>query len=167
METLKAVWEAYKGDVVPVIVTGLLLVVSALFVYVASKIKSQGYKTEAQAKVLNELASSESVEPVIQETKDEVTQMKDIIVTLKDSVFYLAELFNTAFQSSNLSPEIKEQLSNLCNRVKNGISEDVINSLKNELDKYKELYENAKAKIESTVDEIQEITQVDIKRVRK
>ncbi len=169
METLKNIWTTYKGDVIPVIVTGLLLIVSALFVYIASKIKTQGYKDEAQAKALSELNAKESVEPAVKETKDEVTKLKETINVLKDSVFYLAELFNTAFQESSLSPEVKDSLNNLCNRVKNGVSEEVIASLQSEIDKYKELYEQTKETLDKTAESIKEITQEDVKekRVRK
>lgn len=167
METLINIWNTYKGDVIPVIVTGVLVILSALFVFVASRIKTQAYKNEANSKMLAEIQAKESVEPSVNELKDEVTQLKEIINVLKDGVNSMADLFNTAFQNSALSPETKSELNNLCLRVKNGTSEDVIKNLEEEITKYKELYESTKAIVENTKESVEEITATEIKRVRR
>ena len=169
MGTLANIWATYKGDIIPVITTGVLVILSALFVFIASKIKSQGYKAEAQAKVLTELQENkQNVEPVIQETKTEVEKLKDTIRIMKDSIFYLAELFNTAFQESDLSPETKESLKNLCNKVKNGVSEEIILNLEAEIDKYKALYDSTVEKLKETEEKIMEANEVKpTKKVRK
>lgn len=165
METIIAIWETYKNDIVPALVTGLLLIVSALFVFVAKKIRARGYEAEAEAKIAAENASSLTA---LEESRDiKIDAISQELRATRDCLFYLAELFNTAFQTSTLPPEVKETLNNITARVKNGMNEDVVVSLENEISKYKELYEEAKLKIEETVEKISDVTESSISRIRR
>lgn len=164
METLSNIWNTYKGDIVPVLVSAILLVVTAVAYFVASKIKAQGIKAEAQAEKIANIDENGATSKQQEEIKSEVQQLQELIVVVKDGMVSLTDLFNTAFQNSSISPEVKEQLNNLANSIKNGVGDDVIKSLQDEVAKYKDLYDQAQKIIDDSVDKIAEVTEV--KRVR-
>ena len=164
METLSNIWNTYKGDIVPVLVSAILIVVTAVAYFVASKIKAQGIKAEAQAEKINNIDENGATSEQQEEIKSEVQQLQELIVVVKDGMVSLTDLFNTAFQNSSISPEVKEQLNNLANSIKNGVGDDVIKSLQDEVAKYKDLYDQAKKIIDDSVDKVAEVTEV--KRVR-
>ena len=164
METLSNIWNTYKGDIVPVLVSAILIVVSAVAYFVASKIKAQGVKAEAQAEKIANIDENGATSEQQEEIKSEVQQLQELIVVVKDGMVSLTDLFNTAFQNSSISPEVKEQLNNLANSIKNGVGDDVIKSLQDEVAKYKDLYDQAKKIIDDSVDKVAEVTEV--KRVR-
>lgn len=165
MEALQNLWNVYKGDIVPALVTGLLIVMAAMFAYFASRIRALGYKKEAEAKIEAEEASLEETKEV--ERQAEIEAIHEEIKATKDCLFYLADLFNTAFQTSALPPEVKETLASLTAKVKNGVSEDRVAELESELIKYKELYESAEAKVKETVEKIADIQETRNTRVRR
>lgn len=164
METLRNIWNTYKGDIVPVLVSAILIVVTAVAYFVASKIKAQGIKAEAQAEKIANIDENGATSEQQEEIKSEVQQLQELIVVVKDGMVSLTDLFNTAFQNSSISPEVKEQLNNLANSIKNGVGDDVIKSLQDEVAKYKDLYDQAKKIIDDSVDKVAEVTEV--KRVR-
>ena len=164
METLSNIWNTYKGDIVPVLVSAILIVVTAVAYFVASKIKAQGIKAEAQAEKIANIDENGATSEQQEEIKSEVQQLQELIVVVKDGMVSLTDLFNTAFQNSSISPEVKEQLNNLANSIKNGVGDDVIKSLQDEVAKYKDLYDQAQKIIDDSVDKIAEVTEV--KRVR-
>ena len=164
METLSNIWNTYKGDIVPVLVSAILVVVTAVAYFVASKIKAQGIKAEAQAEKIANIDENGATSEQQEEIKSEVQQLQELIVVVKDGMVSLTDLFNTAFQNSSISPEVKEQLNNLANSIKNGVGDDVIKSLQDEVAKYKDLYDQAKKIIDDSVDKVAEVTEV--KRVR-
>lgn len=164
METLKNIWMTYKGDIVPVLVSAILVIISALAYLIASKIKAQGIKDQVNAEKLDNINENGATAEQTEEVKSEVEKLKEIMVVVKEGMVSLTDLFNTAFQNSSISPEVKEQLNNLANSIKNGVGDDVIKSLQDELDKYKELYDQAKKTIDESKDKIETITEV--KRIR-
>lgn len=164
METLSNIWNTYKGDIVPVLVSAILIVVTAVAYFVASKIKAQGIKAEAQAEKIANIDENGATSEQQEEIKSEVQQLQELIVVVKDGMVSLTDLFNTAFQNSSISPEVKEQLNNLANSIKNGVGDDVIKSLQDEIAKYKDLYDQAQKIIDDSVDKVAEVTEV--KRVR-
>ena len=164
METLSNIWNTYKGDIVPVLVSAILIVVTAVAYFVASKIKAQGIKAEAQAEKIANIDENGATSEQQEEIKSEVQQLQELMVVVKDGMVSLTDLFNTAFQNSSISPEVKEQLNNLANSIKNGVGDDVIESLQDEVAKYKDLYDQAKKIIDDSVDKVAEVTEV--KRVR-
>lgn len=164
METLKNIWMTYKGDIVPVLVSAILVIITALAYLIASKIKAQGIRDQVNAEKLDSINENGATAEQTEEVKSEVEKLKEIMVVVKDGMVSLTDLFNTAFQNSSISPEVKEQLNNLANAIKNGVGDDVIKSLQDELDKYKELYDQAKKTIDESTDKIETITEV--KRIR-
>lgn len=164
METLSNIWNTYKGDIVPVLVSAILVVVTAVAYFVASKIKAQGIKAEAQAERITNIDENGATAKQQEELKSEVEQLQELMVVVKDGMVSLTDLFNTAFQNSSISPEVKEQLNNLANSIKNGVGDDVIKSLQDEVAKYKDLYDQAKKIIDDSVGKVEEVTE--IKRVR-
>lgn len=164
METLKNIWMTYKGDIVPVLVSAILVIITALAYLIASKIKAQGIRDQVNAEKLDSINENGATAEQTEEVKSEVEKLKEIMVVVKEGMVSLTDLFNTAFQNSSISPEVKEQLNNLANAIKNGVGDDVIKSLQDELDKYKELYDQAKKTIDESADKIETITEV--KRIR-
>ena len=166
METLKAIWETYKGDIIPVLITMITVILTGLAYYISSKFKAQGAKEVAQAEVLAQVAAKEDTRPQLDALDAEVNKVKDILVVVKETLVNMTDIFNTAFQSSTLDPEVKEQLNTIAYKIKNGVGDDVIKSLQDELDKYKDLYVAVKTELENSVKQVGEITQSESTRVR-
>lgn len=166
METIINIWNTYKGDIVPALVGALVVIISAYGYYISSKIRVQGMKDEAQAKILTNLSEKEDTRPELEAINASVQALKEIMVVVKDGMIGMTDLFNEAFQSSSLSPEQKERLNNIVSRIKNGVGEDVIKSLQDEIEKYKDLYIAMKEQIESAKTQVVEIAEKKATRVR-
>ena len=166
METIVAIWETYKGEIIPVLVTMITIILTGLAYYISSKFKAQGAKEVAQAEVLSQVAAREDTRPHLDAIDAEINKVKEILVVVKETLVDITDIFNTAFQSSTLTPEIKEQLNTIVYKIKNGVGDDVIKSLQDELEKYKDLYIAVKTELDNSIKEVGEITQTESKRVR-
>jgi len=164
METLVNIWNTYKSDIIPILTTVITIMLPAIAVYLASRLRAKAAREEAQAEQINQIASREDTRGELDANAKAIEEMKEAIDALQEMVTNLADLFNGAFQASSLSPEIKEKLDNLTSRVKTGVSTETITSLKSEIDKYKDLYDNVVIELENAKNKITD--KKTIKRVR-
>lgn len=109
-----------------VIVPALVMVLVALLTWVAIKIKAdakyQQAKTELQIQELKKLNDRE-------DTRPELNTLSAEIEDTKQSVKYLAEMFDKVFQNSTLDENTKNELTLLKNKLVFGVKEDLVETL--------------------------------------
>ena len=145
-------WTVYGDMITPVLVTLLTSVVTWLALKIRSDAKVNKVKADLQIEALKEVSNREDNKPQLEAQSAQITQLEKVIT-------YLADMFDVAFQNSNLDPEIKANLSSLVNKIKYGTEEDLVKELENSNSQLKEqiaeltkkLEEDAKQVIETEV----------------
>lgn len=137
-------WTVYGSMITPVLVTLLV----SLLTYIAIKLKSDAkinkVKADLQIQALKEVANREDNKPQLEEQSQKLAELEKVVT-------YLADMFDVAFQNSNLDPEIKANLSALINKIKYGSEEDLVKQLEETNTKLKEEVEALKEQITQTV----------------
>lgn len=137
-------WTVYGSMITPVLVTLLV----SLLTYIAIKLKSDAkinkVKADLQIQALKEVANREDNKPQLEEQSQKLAELEKVIA-------YLADMFDVAFQNSNLDPEIKANLSALINKIKYGSEEDLVKQLEETNTKLKEEVEALKEQMAQTV----------------
>ena len=134
-EWLANIWAVYGGHITPVLVTLILAIVSAI----ALKIKA-----DAEIEAIKTIANREDNKPQLEEQSQK-------IASLEQSNRYLAEMVNVAFQNSNLTPEVKDNLASLSNKIKYGTEDNLVKELETEKAQLQEQVESLKAQLETKV----------------
>lgn len=151
-------WAVYGNMITPVLVTLLTALVTALALKIRSDAKVNSVKADLQIKALTEVANREDNKPELERQAGQIAELERV-VTLQ------SEMFNLAFQNSNLTPDIKDNLTSLVNKIKYGTEEDLVKQLELEKVKLQEEIDALKSKAESAVGAvIQEETK---KRIRR
>lgn len=116
------IWTVNKDVIVP----ALVMVAVAILTWIAIKIKAdakyQQAKTELQIQELKKLNDRE-------DTRPELNTLSSEIEDTKQSVRYLAEMFDEVFQNSTLNEETKNNLALLKNKLIFGVKEDIVATL--------------------------------------
>lgn len=116
------IWAVNKDVIVP----ALVMVLVALLTWVAIKIKAdakyQQAKTELQIQELKKLNEKE-------DTRPELNTLSAEVEDTKQSVRYLAEMFDKVFQNSTLDENTKNELTLLKNKLVFGVREDLVSTL--------------------------------------
>lgn len=137
-------WTVYGSMITPVLVTLLV----SLLTYIAIKLKSDAkinkVKADLQIQALKEVANREDNKPQLEEQSQKLAELEKVVT-------YLADMFDVAFQNSNLDPEIKANLSALINKIKYGSEEDLVKQLEETNTKLKEEVEALKEQMAQTV----------------
>lgn len=118
-------WTVYGDMITPVLVTLLTTLVTALALKIKSDAKVAAQKAELQIEALKEVANREDNKPQLEAQEAKITE-------LTAAVANMSSMIDLAFQNSNLDPEIKANLSALCNKIKYGTEEDLIKSLESD-----------------------------------
>lgn len=146
------IWTVNKDVIVP----ALVMVLVALLTWVAIKIKAdakyQQAKSELQIQELKKLNERE-------DTRPELNALSAEIEDTKQSVRYLAEMFDKVFQNSTLNEETKNELTLLKNKLVFGIKEDLVETLTAEKTALEEKVAGLEAKLK-------EATTVVVKEIR-
>lgn len=137
-------WAVYGNMITPVLVTLLTALVTALALKIRSDAKVNSVKADLQIKALTEVANREDNKPELEKQAGKIAELERV-VTLQ------SEMFNLAFQNSNLTPDIKDNLTSLVNKIKYGTEEDLVKQLELEKAKLQEEIDALKSKAESTV----------------
>ena len=137
-------WAVYGNMITPVLVTLLTALVTALALKIRSDAKVNAVKADLQIKALTEVANREDNKPELEKQAGKIAELERV-VTLQ------SEMFNLAFQNSNLTPDIKDNLTSLVNKIKYGTEEDLVKQLELEKSKLQEEIDALKSKAESTV----------------
>lgn len=137
-------WTIYGDMITPVLVTLLV----SLLTYIAIKLKSDAkinkMKADLQIQALKDVANREDNKPQLEEQSQKLAELEKVIT-------YLADMFDVAFQNSNLDPEIKANLASLINKIKYGSEEDLVKQLEETNAQLKEQVEALQEQIAQTV----------------
>ena len=146
------IWTVNKDVIVP----ALVMVLVALLTWVAIKIKAdakyQQAKSELQIQELKKLNERE-------DTRPELNTLSAEVENTKQSVRYLAEMFDKVFQNSTLDENTKNELSLLKNKLVFGVKEDLVETLTAEKTALEEKVAGLEAKLK-------EATTVVVKEIR-
>ena len=118
-------WTVYGDMITPVLVTLLTTLVTALALKIKSDAKVAAKKAELQLEALKNVANREDNKPQLEAQEAKIAELTTAIANL-------SSMIDLAFQNSNLDPEIKANLSALCNKIKYGTEEDLIKSLESD-----------------------------------
>ena len=121
-DTLKNLWATYGAEVTPVLITVTLALLTWLAIKIRSDAKLMAAKNELQIQALKEVANREDNKPQLEE-------QSALLNNLQNSVLYLGQMFNEAFQNSTIDPEIKSNITACMNKIMYGTQEDLIKQL--------------------------------------
>ena len=142
-------WAVYGNMITPVLVTLLTALVTALALKIRSDAKVNSVKADLQIEALKEVANREDNKPELEKQANKISELERV-VTLQ------TEMFNLAFQNSNLTPEIKENLTSLTNKIKYGTEEDLVKKLEAEKHQLEEQLASIKSQADNKVAVVQE-----------
>ena len=115
-------WTVYGDMITPVLVTVALALLTSLALKIKSDAKTNAAKADLQIQALKDVANREDNKPQLEQQSQEIAELKRVVT-------YQSEMINLAFQNSNLTPEIKDSLTSLSNKIKYGTEIDVIKEL--------------------------------------
>lgn len=119
------IWSAYSDVIVP----ALMALVVAMITWLAIKIKADAKFNRAKAELqIEELKKINAKE----DTRPELDTLKNELEDLKQTIRYLAEMINEAFQNSTLDESVKDSLTILRNKMIFGVDDDVVKQLTEE-----------------------------------
>jgi phage I-like protein len=118
-------WTVYGDMITPVLVTLLTTIVTALALKIKSDAKVAAQKAELQIEALKNVANREDNKPQLEAQEAKIAELTAAIANM-------SSMIDLAFQNSNLDPEIKANLSALCNKIKYGTEEDLIKRLESD-----------------------------------
>lgn len=134
-------WAVYGDMITPILVTLLTSIVTWLALKIRSDAKVNKVKADLQIEALKEVANREDNKPQLEAQSTQITQLEKVVT-------YLADMFDVAFQNSNLDPEIKANLTSLVNKIKYGTEEDLVKELENSNSQLKEQIAELTKKLE-------------------
>lgn len=137
-------WTIYGDMITPVLVTVALALLTSLALKIKSDAKINAAKADAQIEALKEVANREDNKPELEKQAQKINDLERVI-TLQ------TEMFNLAFQNSNLKPEIKDNLVSLSNKIKYGTEEDLVKELEAEKAALQEKVTSLESQLENKV----------------
>lgn len=137
-------WTVYSDMITPALVTLLTSLVVGLALKIKSDAKLNAAKADAQIEALKEVANREDNKPELEKQAEKINDLERVI-TLQ------TEMFNLAFQNSNLKPDIKENLTSLSNKIKYGTEEDLVKELEAEKAVLQEKISSLEAELKNKV----------------
>ena len=151
-------WAVYGDMITPVLVTLAVSIITWVALQIKSSAKVNSAKADLQIEALKEIANREDNKPQLEEQSKKIQELEQVIK-------YLSDMFNVAFQNSNLDPDIKNNLVSLANKIKYGSEEDFVKELEANNEKLKQQIEELTHKLNNN---IVETAQTEIKkRVRR
>lgn len=151
-------WAVYGDMITPVLVTLAVSIITWVALQIKSSAKVNSAKADLQIEALKEIANREDNKPQLEEQSQKIQELEQVIK-------YLSDMFNVAFQNSNLDPDIKNNLVSLANKIKYGSEEDFVKELEANNEKLKQQIEELTHKLNNN---IVETVQTEIKkRVRR
>jgi small-conductance mechanosensitive channel len=137
-------WTVYGDMITPVLVTVVLALLTSLALKIKSDAKTNAAKAELQIEALKEVANREDNKPELERQSAEIEDLKRVVT-------YQSEMINLAFQNSNLTPEVKDNLTSLSNKIKYGTEADLVKELEDRNAKLIEEITALKSELETKV----------------
>lgn len=143
-EWLANVWAVYGDMITPVLVTLVLALVTSTALKIRTDAKLRAAQADAEIEAIKTIANREDNKPQLEEQSQKIQK-------LEQSNMYLAEMVNVAFQNSNLTPDVKDNLTSLANKIKYGTEDNLVKELEAEKAQLQEQIEGLKSQLESKV----------------
>ena len=137
-------WTVYGDMITPVLVTVALALLTSLALKIKSDAKTNAAKADLQIQALKDVANREDNKPELERLSAEIEE-------LKRTVELQSEMVNLAFQNSNLTPEIKNNLASISNKIKYGTEVDVVKELEAEKTILKEQIDALNSELENKI----------------
>lgn len=138
METLMNIWNTFKDQVVPVLITLSTTLLPVIYSMLSSKIKTVKAENAAMAQAIGDntktVANNNAMRAEINSLNEENKQLQANIKTI-------AEMIYTVFMQSNLPDQSKAKLSNMYALVVNEDTQKTLAVLQEEALKWKEMYD--------------------------
>ena len=116
------IWSAYADVIVPALMAIVLAVLTWVAVTIKADAKARAAKSEAELAALKQMNERE-------DTRPELNTLSAEVEDTKQSVRYLAEMFDKVFQNSTLDENTKNELTLLKNKLVFGVKEDLVETL--------------------------------------
>lgn len=116
------IWTAYSDVIVPALMAIVLAVLTWVAVTIKADAKARAAKSEAELTALKQMNERE-------DTRPELNTLSAEVEDTKQSVRYLAEMFDKVFQNSTLDENTKNELTLLKNKLVFGVREDLVTTL--------------------------------------
>ena len=116
------IWAGYSDVIVPALITLVVAMITWIAIKIKADAKVNQAKSELQIQELKKLNDRE-------DTRPELNTLAAEIEDTKQSVRYLAEMFDKVFQNSTLNEETKNELTILKNKLVFGVKEDLVSQL--------------------------------------
>ena len=116
------IWAGYSDVIVPALITLIVAMITWIAIKIKADAKVNQAKSELQIQELKKLNDRE-------DTRPELNTLSAEIEDTKQSVRYLAEMFDKVFQNSTLNEETKNELTILKNKLVFGVKEDLVSQL--------------------------------------
>lgn len=143
-EWLANIWAVYGDMITPVLVTLVLALVTSTALKIRTDAKLRAAQADAEIEAIKTIANREDNKPQLEEQSQKIQK-------LEQSNMYLAEMVNVAFQNSNLTPDVKDNLTSLANKIKYGTEDNLVKELEAEKAQLQEQIEGLKSQLESRV----------------
>ena len=138
METLMNIWNTFKDQVVPVLITLSTTLLPVIYSMLSSKIKTVKAENAVMAQAIGDntktVADNNAMRAEINSLNEENKQLQANIKTI-------AEMIYTVFMQSNLPDQSKAKLSNMYALVVNEDTQKTLAVLQEEALKWKEMYD--------------------------
>ena len=116
------IWTAYSDVIVPALMAIVLAVLTWVAVTIKADAKARAAKSDAELAALKQMNERE-------DTRPELNTLSAEVEDTKQSVRYLAEMFDLVFQHSTLDENTKNELTLLKNKLVFGVKEDIVSQL--------------------------------------
>ena len=153
-------WTVYGDMITPVLVTVALALLTSLALKIKSDAKANAAKADLQIQALKDVANREDNKPQLEQQSQEIADLKRVVT-------YQSEMINLAFQNSNLTPEIKDSLTSLSNKIKYGTEEDVIKELEAQKAELQEQVDALTIKLSEQLNAVAPVVEETKKRIRR
>lgn len=138
METLMNIWNTFKDEIVPVLITLSTTLLPVIYSMLSSKIKTVKAENEAMAQIIGDntktVADNNAMRAEIESLSEENKQLQTNIKTI-------AEMIYSVFMQSNLPDQSKAKLSNMYALIVNEDTQKTLEALQTEAMKWKEMYD--------------------------
>lgn len=165
MDTLTQIWTTYKGEIIPALISAVLLFIPFISFWIKNRLSIANKKAEIQVELLKQVVNKEDTRPELDVLSEEITCVKNELSNVTESISNLANIFNETFQKSDLDIDTKELINSLTKKVIVGSNQEKIVELQKVLESKTDeivqlknaLTEKAKVKVEEIKEKVKRI----------
>lgn len=165
MDTLIQIWTTYKGEIIPALISAVLIFIPFISFWIRNRLSIANKKAEIQVELLKQVVNKEDTRPELDGLSEEIVCVKNELSNVTESISNLANIFNETFQKSDLDIDTKELINSLTKKVIVGSNQEKIVELQKVLESKTDeivqlknaLTEKAKVKVEEIKEKVKRI----------